>query len=255
MSVTLHPLEESSNGPIHLIIGGYRSRPSLEFIKAAGLVGSIYAVHWASGRWSEAGASVGVAARGIRFGVPALRAGRTLLGVGTLAGGAGGALMMGAGQFRHRYFCARRDGALLPGLLREIPGIGDRPLFLYGHSLGTVVARSALESLDEHRYRIEDVILMGGMASRRGWEPLAERFAGRLINLYSPRDSILSIAPVWDRVVGTGEVQRLCDKRLTTERLINRNISSVLPHPVKALAHHSGYWRHFSRYIGCPPSP
>lgn len=249
MSITLHTITESASGPIHLVIGGYRSRPAAALIAAAGLQGSAYAVHWASGRWSEAGASVGVAARGLRFGVPALRAGRTLLGIGSLAGGAGGALVMGAGQFRHRYFCARRDGGLLPALLRGIPGITKRPLVLYGHSLGTVVIRSALESLQEHHYRIEDIVLMGGMASRSGWEPLAERFTGRLINLYSPRDSILSIAPIWDRVVGTGEVQRACAEVLTGERLINHNISRVLPHPINAIAHHSGYWRHFSRFL------
>lgn len=218
-------------------------------IGAAGLSGSIYAVHWASGRWSEAGVSVGVAARGVRLGIPAIRAGRTLLGMGSLAGGGVGALAMGAGQFRHRYYCARRDGGFLPALLRDIPGITTRPLVLYGHSLGTVVIRAALESLEEHHYRIEDVVLMGGMASRRGWEPLAERFAGRLINLYSPRDSILSIAPVWDRVVGTGRVHPTGENLLPSERVVNHNVSSVLPHPIKAMAHHSGYWRHFGRYI------
>ncbi len=249
MSITLHPIAESTTGPIHLVIGGYRSRPASSVIRAAGLTGSIYAVHWASGRWSEAGASMGVAARGVRFGIPAIRAGRTLLGIGSLAGGAGGALVMGVGQFRHRYFCARRDGGLLPALLRDVPGITTRPLILYGHSLGTVVIRAALESLEEHRYRIEDVVLMGGMASRCGWEPLADRFTGRLINLYSPRDSILSISPVWDRVVGTGEVQRVGENLLSGERVINHNVSSVLPHPIKAMAHHSGYWRHFGRYI------
>ena len=249
MPITLHTIAESNSGPIHLVIGGYRSRPTANLLRSAGLAGSTYAVHWASGRWSEAGASVGVAARGVRFGIPALKAGRTLLGIGSLAGGAGGALVMGAGQFRHRYFCARRDGGLLPAMLRGIPGITKRPLILYGHSLGTVVIRSALESLDEHHYRIEDVVLMGGMASRRGWEPLAERFAGRLINLYSPRDSILSIAPVWDRVVGTGEVHRACEKLLTGNRVITHNVSGLLPHPLNAVAHHSGYWRHFGRYV------
>jgi hypothetical protein len=78
---------------------------------------------------------------------------------------------------------------------------------------------------------------------------LADRFTGRLINLYSPRDSILSISPVWDRVVGTGEVQRVGENLLSGERVINHNVSSVLPHPIKAMAHHSGYWRHFGRYI------
>ncbi len=249
MAITLRPITQSATGPIHLVIGGYRSRPAASLINAVGLKGSTYAVHWASGRWSEAGASVGVAARGMRFGIPAIRAGKTLLGIGSLAGGAGGALVMGAGQFRHRYFCARRDGALLRSLLHDIPGISKRPLILYGHSLGTVVIRSALESLEEHHFRIEDIVLMGGMASRTGWEPLSERFSGRLINLYSPRDSILSIAPVWDRVVGTGEVQRACEKMLSDDRVLNHNISHLLPHPLHAIAHHSGYWRHFGRYL------
>jgi pimeloyl-ACP methyl ester carboxylesterase len=232
-----------------LVIAGYRSRPDAKAIASATLVGSTYAVHWASGRWADAGTSVGVIARGMRVGLPALKTGRTLFALGSIAGSAGGAALIGAGQFRHRYACAQRDGRLLPQLLREIPGVTERPIHLYGHSLGTVVIRAALESLDEHRYRIEDIVLMGGMASRRGWEPLAERFAGRLINLYSPRDSILSIAPVWDRLVGTGEVQPACEKTLPTTRVLNHNVCRMLPNPLNALAHHSGYWRQFANYL------
>ncbi|MCM2373802.1 DUF726 domain-containing protein [Aporhodopirellula aestuarii] len=249
MTVRLHPITESSRGPIHLVIAGYRSRPDAGAIEAAGLLGSTYAVHWAAGKWAEAGASVGVIARGVRVGVPALRTGKMLIGIGSIAGCAGGALVLGAGQFRHRYWCAARDGQRLPALLRDIPGIHRRPLYLYGHSLGTVVARAALETIDDCRLRVEDVVLMGGMASRQGWESLTERFRGRLINLYSPRDRILSIAPVWDRVVGTGKVVVEGTETLPTERIVNYDLCERLPSQFNAIAHHSGYWKHFGGYI------
>ncbi|EMI53785.1 DUF726 domain-containing protein [Rhodopirellula sallentina] len=250
MSVRLHPIAKSNRGPIHLVIAGYRSRPDAALIEAARLPGATYAVHWAAGKWAEAGASVGVMARGVRVGVPAMRTGKMLLGVGSIAGFAGGALVVGAGQFRHRYWCANRDGQRLAALLDQIPGARKRPLFLYGHSLGTVVARSALQTIAEGKYRIEDVVLMGGMASRHGWEAMGERFRGRLINLYSPRDRILSIAPVWDRVVGTGEVVLAEDSVLSTQRVVNHDLCERLPSQFNAIAHHSGYWKHFGGYVG-----
>ncbi|MBB3209454.1 hypothetical protein FHS27_005294 [Rhodopirellula rubra] len=250
MTVRLHPIAKSNRGPIHLVIAGYRSRPDAALIEAARLPGSTYAVHWAAGKWSEAGASVGVIARGVRVGVPAMRTGKMLVGIGSIAGFAGGALVVGAGQFRHRYWCANRDGQRLPALLSQIPGIRNRPLYLYGHSLGTVVARAALETMDDDKFRIEDVVLMGGMASRRGWESVAERFTGRLINMYSPLDRILSIAPVWDRVVGTGEVVLEENTNLSAERVVNHNLCERLPSQFNAIAHHSGYWKHFGGYVG-----
>jgi len=260
MTVRLQRIHESSRGPIHVVVAGYRSRPSDALIQSAGLRGSVYAVHWAAGKWAEAGTSVGVIARGMRVGVPALRTGKMMLGLGSIGACAGGALLLGAGQFRLRYGCAARDGKQLPALLADLPGIADRPVCLYGHSLGTVVIRSALETIDHDRYRIEDVVLMGGMASRLGWEPLADRFAGRLINLYSPLDRILSIAPVWDRVVGRGEVisEIVSESVSGTEpapasgligRLLNHNLSDRLPSQFNAWAHHSGYWKHFGGFV------
>ncbi|WP_146580479.1 DUF726 domain-containing protein [Neorhodopirellula pilleata] len=246
MSIRIQTVTETSRGPIHLVIAGYRASPAADLIRAAGLPGSVYAVHWAAGKWAEAGASVGLLARSVRVGVPALRAGHVMAGVGSLAGGAGGVLMVGAGQFRHRYWCARRDGARLPEVLQTIPGIGKRPLHLLGHSLGTVVIRSALEKIDENAFRIEDVMLMGGVAGRSGWENLAERIAGRLVNLYSPRDAVLSIAPVLERLVGNGIVPS--HQLWSGERVINHNVCHELPNPIKPIAHHSGYWKHFGRY-------
>ncbi|SMP70234.1 Protein of unknown function [Neorhodopirellula lusitana] len=247
MTVCLRGINETDRGPIHLVIAGYRAQPAPGVIQAANLSGATYAVHWAAGKWAEAGASVGVMARSVQVGVPALKAGRLLAGVGSLAGGAGGMLVLGAGQFRHRYWCARRDGKRLAGLLGTIPGIRTRPLHLIGHSLGTVVIRSALETLAED-YRIENVMLMGGVAGRDGWESVAQRFTGRLVNLYSRRDAILSIAPVMERLVGNGVVATQCPS-LSTTRLINHDLCSQLPNPLNAIAHHSGYWKHFGRYL------
>jgi len=247
MSIRIEPITETSLGPIHLVIAGYRASPSPDVIRAAGLSGSVYAVRWAAGKWAEAGASVGLFARSVRVGVPALRAGHVMAGVGSLAGGAGGVLMVGAGQFRHRHWCASRDGALLPEVLRTIPGIGQRPLNLLGHSLGTVVIRSALEKIDEDALRVQDVMLMGGVAGRSGWENLAERIAGRLVNLYSPRDAVLSIAPILERLVGNGIVPQ--HDLWAGERVFNHNICRELPNPINAIAHHSGYWKCFGRYL------
>lgn len=247
MSIRLHPIQETYHGPIHLVIAGYRSSPSVDLINAANLPGSVYAVHWAAGKWAEAGVSVGLMARSVQIGIPVLKAGRVLAGVGSLAGGAGGALVLGAGQFRHRYWCASRDGRRLPELLRNLPGIGTRPLHLFGHSLGTVVIRSTLEMVDHNDFRIGDVTLMGGVAGRSGWDRLVERFTGRLVNLYSPRDSVLSIAPVLERLVGNGVVQTASET--TNARVVNHNVCRLLPNPLNAIAHHSGYWKHFANYI------
>lgn len=247
MSIRLHPIQQASQGPIHLVIAGYRSSPSLDLIKAANLPGSVYAVHWAAGKWAEAGASVGVMARSVQVGIPAFKAGRMLAGVGSLAGGAGGVLVVGAGQFRHRYWCAARDGRRLPDLLRNLPGIGTRPLHLFGHSLGTVVIRSTLEMVDHDDFRIGDVTLMGGVAGRSGWDRLVERFTGRLVNLYSPRDTVLTVAPVLERLVGNGIIQPT--SATASARVVNHNVCRQLPNPLNAIAHHSGYWKHFANYI------
>lgn len=248
MSIRIEKINETAGGPIHLVIAGYRSSPAADLVQAAQLPGSVYAVHWAAGKWAEAGASVGVLARSVQVGLPAFRAGRMLAGVGSIATGAGGVLVVGAGQFRHRYWCATRDGGRLPEVLRTIPGIGRRPLNLVGHSLGTVVIRSALEKIDRDDFRINNVTLMGGVAGRRGWEGLAERFSGRLTNLYSPRDSVLSIAPVLERLVGNGEVV-FDNPRSSHDRLVNHNVCDELPSPFNAIAHHSGYWKHFGQYL------
>lgn len=248
MSIRLQPIHESSRGPIHLVIAGYRSSPAADVIRAAKMPGSTYSVHWAAGRWAEAGASVGVMARSVQLGVPAFKAGRMLAGVGSLAGGAGGVLVMGAGQFRHRYWCAARDGRRLPELLKTVPGIGTRPLNLLGHSLGTVVIRSTLETIDDNDFRINNVMLMGGVAGRIGWDKLAERFTGRLVNLYSPRDAVLSVAPILERLVGNGIVES-GQLGSSNDRVVNHNVCHQLPNPFYAIAHHSGYWKRFAEYL------
>lgn len=246
MSIRLHPIQEATHGPIHLVIAGYRSSPSVDLIQGAKLAGSVYAVHWAAGKWAEASVSMGVMARSVQIGIPVFKAGRMLAGVGSLAGGAGGALAIGAGQFRHRYWCAARDGRGLPELLKDLPGIGIRPLHFFGHSLGTVVIRSTLEMLDHDDFRIGDVTLMGGVAGRSGWDQLVERFSGRLVNLYSPRDTVLSLAPVMERVVGNGIIQATSES--IGARVFNHNVCHQLPNPLNAIAHHSGYWKHFGNY-------
>jgi len=244
MAVRIDAIEESSRGPIHVVVAGYRARPNANLIRAAELRGSTYSVLWAAGSWSEAGPSVGVIARGARAALPAIHGGRALIGVGTLAGGIGTAAVIGAASFRHRYYCARRDGIRLADKILELPGVGKRPLHLVGHSLGTVVIRSALEKLAERDCRVDDLLLMGGMTSRLNWNEQADAFRGRLINLYSPRDRILNMAPVIDRVVGTGAI--VCEK--LSDRLMNHDLCRELPNQFNFWGHHSGYWNRFGQY-------
>ncbi|WDQ15673.1 DUF726 domain-containing protein [Rhodopirellula sp. P2] len=244
VTVRIDAIEESSQGPIHVVVAGYRARPNADLIRAAGLRGSTYRVRWAAGSWAEAGASVGVMARGARVALPALHGGRALVGIGSLAGGFGTAAVIGAASFRHRYYCARRDGIRLADQILNLPGVGKRPLHLIGHSLGTVVLRSALEKLAERDCRVDDLLLMGGMTSRLNWDLQADAFRGRLINLYSPRDRILNVAPVIDRVVGTGAI--VCEK--LSDRLMNHDLCRELPNQFNFLGHHSGYWNRFGQY-------
>ena len=257
MAIRIDPIDETSQGPIHLIIAGYRSRPCTRSIQAANLEGAAYGVRWAAGRWAEAGASVGWMTRAAQIGFPALRTGRVLVGVTSLATGVGGAVALGVGQFRHRYWCAQRDGMRLAAAIAEIPGIRHRPIHLHGHSLGTVVIRAALPELLARDYRVEDVLLMGGVAPRLGWHELAETFVGRLINLYSPKDRILNVAPVVCRVVGTGGIESGAGSPSSSDswwrRVMNHDVCSHLPSPFQPIRHHSGYWRCFSRFVipGC----
>ncbi|MFG0266647.1 MAG: DUF726 domain-containing protein [Rhodopirellula sp. JB055] len=245
MTVRIDAIEESSRGPIHLVVAGYRARPNADLIRSAGLSGSTYRVRWAAGSWAESGASVGVVARGARVALPAIRGGRALLGVGSLAGGIGTAAVIGAANFRRRYYCARRDGVRLADKILDLPGVGKRPLHLIGHSLGTVVIRSALEKLAERDCRVDDLLLMGGMTSRMNWNQHVDTFRGRLINLYSPRDRILNVAPVIDRVVGTGAI--VCEE--LRDRLMNHDLCRELPNQFNFLGHHSGYWNRFGQYV------
>jgi len=253
MAVRIEPITETSRGPIHLMIAGYRSRPCCRSIQAAKLDGATYGVRWAAGRWTEAGASVGWMTRAAQVGVPALRTGRVLVGVTSLATGVGGAVALGVGQFRHRYWCAQRDGMQLAAAISAIPGIDRRPIHLHGHSLGTVVIRSALPGLQARGFRIEDVLLMGGVAPRLGWHDLADSFVGRLINLYSPKDRILNIAPVVNRVVGTGGIESESGSPPSSDRwwrrVINHDVCGHLPSPLQPIRHHSGYWGCFSRFV------
>ncbi|MCC9655650.1 DUF726 domain-containing protein [Rhodopirellula halodulae] len=244
MTVRIEAIDESGQGPIHIVVAGYRARPCENLVRAAKLSGSTYRVRWAAGSWAEAGASAGVMARATRVAVPALHQGRALVGVGSLAGGIGAAAVIGAANFRIRYATARRDGLRLADEIMKLPGVRTRPLNLIGHSLGTVVVRAALERLSERPCHIEDVLLMGGMTSRKKWDQHAEMFRGRLVNLYSPWDRVLNVAPVLDRVVGTGAI--LCDR--LADRLTNHDLCRELPHQLNFWKHHSGYWNSFGRF-------
>lgn len=253
MSIRIEPLKAGPasprhDDPIHVIIAGYRSRPNPTVVAAAHLSGSVYGAIWAAGRWADAGASATMIARATQVSVPAFRAGRLIAGVTSLAGGAGGAIAIGAGQFRHRYWCAQRDGLRLADALSSIPDVRGRPIHLHGHSLGTVVIRQALPGLCHRGLDVQNVCLMGGAAPRRGWADVADAFTGQLFNLYSAWDRVLNIAPVFGRVVGNGEIDA-AESRLAG-RLINIDLADRLPSAMNPLAHHSGYWKHFGAVVG-----
>ena len=229
MSIQLNALRVAQSGPIQVVVAGYRARPKAALIAAAGLSGSIYAVGWRSGDWSDALDSL-TATRQC-FGGP----GRP---VAARAAGAGLKLVgRGVYQFQSRHEIAVQDGQALAQAICALPGAADRPIRLIGHSLGTVLIHSALPQFAA--VPVDSVTLMGSAAPRAGWERLSHTFSGPLLNLFSPQDYVLRIAPLPHAVAGTGAIG---DAGLTG-RVVNVNLSKRLPHPMAGWRHHCGYWR------------
>ncbi len=231
MSIQLSALRVVDDGPIQIVVAGYRARPRSALIAAAGLGGSIYVAQWRCGDWSDAIDSLAASSRCF---------GQSQQPVLARAAGAGLKLVGGGvGQFHTRHQIAVADGRFLADALSRLPGAADRPIRLIGHSLGTVLIHSALPAIDRGRVSVDSVTLMGSAAPRIGWERLADTFTGPLVNLFSPCDYILKFAPLPHAVAGTGVIG---DSGLAG-RVVNVDLANRLPHPMAGWRHHCGYWR------------
>ena len=252
--VAITPIAGHRAACAYLVVAGYRSRPCEETIRAWKLPGAAYGVTWSSGSWSDASASVPAIAVAARYAGTAVKWGRTAATAASLGSAAVCAAGISAAQFRLRHRLAVRDGRRLAMLLSQATkqeSVLDlsEPIHFIGHSLGTVVIRSCLNTLRLHSLdrslSITDVHLFGGAARRTGWDQLATMIQGRLKNYFSPRDLILRAAPLASRLAGTGSICESC----VSGNVINQDVSDQLPHPFNAVAHHSGHWSLVPRLV------
>ena len=235
--------------PVRIVVAGYRARVCEKTCGVLGGDAAVYGVRWESGSWSDVGQSAGFAATAARAGMVTLKGGRASRILGGVQLGTGGVVAVGAAatagvaQFRRRLKRAADDGRTLAESVQR-NGWTGRTIHLVGHSLGTVFIRAALPVLHRAGIQVGDLVLMGGAAGRRGWNELASTFTGRLTNLYSPRDRVLSVSPIWERVIGTGPIADW-----PCGRVVNHDLSARLPLWRNPIAHHSGYWRHLAEFV------
>lgn len=199
--------------------------------------GADYLYRWSSGDWLPERTA-------LAFHV-ALRAGRwkSALNPGLLAADVG---LWAAGQWLRFKFYERRARRLGPVLARDLRRVhaerGD-PIDLVAHSLGTTMLLHALAGQPAEAPPLRHVVLLGGVVDARagGWEAVAARLGGRLLNVYSRRDLALRLMP--DRVVRLGEGPL----RLPPE--LAGKVSNFDCTPLG----HTDYWRRLARILAALP--
>lgn len=200
MRPRLHLLQDDDEPFLTIFIHGYLAARTADdkfdqswSISTLRLPGKVYLLRWPSGTWS-----------GFAKGGPL--------------------------HFEKYQAHAEQIGRRLPGMIRKILGSPRHQVDLVGHSLGGRIIHSALLHGGWNGIRLRNVMLMAAKTPAHreegAWDQALAPIGGRLFNLYSQKDGVLSL-PVIDELCA-GETQL----RLGAKRVVN----------IHTGLGHSDYW-------------